>query len=226
MVHEQVILSDDWVGIPSSNGRYQLNRNGLVRAYYRYEGHIYHPHYKVLGGRDGRYVLVLNGKRQSVCYDYLYELCYGVEHVESLDGEEWKSVKGYEGYYKISSKGRILAERRFLTRKNGVTQFCKEQIVRARSVINSGYYTVNLIKDKKLKHFLVHRLVAEHFIENPNNYEQVNHKDENKRNNCVENLEWCTQSYNQRYGTCQQRRISTRLRNNNGMYGYKRIVNR
>ena len=55
----------------------------------------------------------------------------------------------------------------------------------------------------------VHRIVAETFISNPNGYPQVNHKDENKLNNCVDNLEWCTASYNNSYGTCKERRIKT-----------------
>lgn len=226
MRHEQVILGSEWFDIPDTEGRYQINRDGDVRAFYKYEGHRYKPHYKVLKGDNDSYVLVMRGKRTKVCSDYLYELCFGIQHVESLDGEIWVSIRGYEGYYKISNMGRVFAERRFLIRKNGVVQFCKEQIVQAKSVINSGYYAVNLLKDKKLKHFLIHRLVAEHFIDNPHGYGQVNHKDENKKNNVASNLEWCDRSYNQTYGTCQERRIATRLMNNNGNYGYKRIANR
>lgn len=68
------------------------------------------------------------------------------------------------------------------------------------SISNTGYLRVSLSNnDVKHKRFLVHRLVAETFIPNPNNYPQVNHKDENKTNNCVENLEWCTPLYNLNY---------------------------
>lgn len=68
-----------------------------------------------------------------------------------------------------------------------------------------GYLTVCLTENGKRKTFLVHRLIAEAFIPNPNKFKYVNHKDENKANNIVENLEWCTFEYNLNYGTCQQR---------------------
>jgi hypothetical protein len=216
----------EWVDIPGYGGKYQMSKDGEIRAYYKYKGHNIAPHYKILKG-DGQSIVLYGGTAETkLCRDYLYEMCFGIQHVDSLEGEKWLPIRGYEGYYKISNKGRILAERRFLVRKDGVRQFCKEQIVQARSKINSGYYAVNLIKEKNHKHFLVHRIVAEHFLENPGNLEQVNHKDENKLNNCVENLEWCSKSYNANYGTNQERRCRTRRTNNNGKYGYKRKVNR
>ena len=66
--------------------------------------------------------------------------------------------------------------------------------------MNRGYQTVTLCKNSKLKSHHIHRLVAEAFLDNPKNLPQVNHKDENKLNNCVDNLEWCTPSYNNNYG--------------------------
>ena len=94
--------------------------------------------------------------------------------------EIWKDVVGYEGIYQVSNTGRILAhscERRF--QKN-----------------NSGYETVMLYKDGKYRRKTVHRIVAEAFIPNPLCYSQINHIDEDKENNCVSNLEWCTPSEN------------------------------
>lgn len=207
-----------WVDIPGYGGKYQINKDGEIRAYYKYREHNIDPHYKMLRGDGGSIVLYGETGETKYCRDYLIDMCFGIQHITPLPGEVWVPVKGYEGYYKVSNKGRLLSERRFITRKNGVKQFCKEQILQARSLLNSGYYAVNLIKEKKFKHFLIHRLVAEHFISNPDNLEQVNHKDENKLNNDVENLEWCDRSYNANYGTNQERRCSTRIRNNGGKY--------
>ena len=74
----------------------------------------------------------------------------------------------------------------------------------------NGYLGVCLSNDKERKKFYVHRLVAQTFIPNPNNLPQVNHKDENKQNNHVSNLEWCTSKYNNNYGTRTQRMVETR----------------
>lgn len=98
--------------------------------------------------------------------------------------EIWKDIKGYEGLYKISNLGKVKTLR-------------SNRILKGTGV---EYKEVVLYKNKKAKTFYVHRLVAEHFIENPNNYSCVNHKDENKMNNNANNLEWCTKLYNCNYG--------------------------
>lgn len=232
MEKKQVIIGsvpskETWLGIPNSQGRYQINNHGDIRVYYKYRGHELCLHYKLLKP-DGRNVsLSIQGIKKKYSVDYLIEQCFGVQHVPSLDGEIWKPITGYEGVYKVSNKGRILAVRHFITRKNGVKQFCKEQIIKPSSTINSGYNIVNLIKEgDKQRHFLIHRLVALAFVPNPYNLPEVNHIDENKQNNDSSNLEWCTKQYNSVYGTCQERRIQTRLRNNSGKYGYKRRIKR
>ena len=103
--------------------------------------------------------------------------------------EIWKDKKDYEEHYQVSNCGRVKSIR-----------FGKERIL--KPVPNSfGYLFVKLCKDGKAKAFTVHRLVAEAFLDNPNNYKEVNHKDENKTNNVVTNLEWCDRKYNQNYGT-------------------------
>ena len=107
-----------------------------------------------------------------------------------MEKEIWKDIAGYEGLYKVSNLGRI--------KKLGNNFSCKEKIL-----VNSdchGYLHVNLYKNGTRKSYLVHRLVALSFIENTNNYMEINHIDENKHNNCVENLEWCTRKYNNNYG--------------------------
>lgn len=105
--------------------------------------------------------------------------------------EIWKKIEGYEDLYKVSSFGRIYGVKRKRLMK------CQEN--------HNGYLRVTLCKDGKIKPFFVHRLVAQAFIPNPDNLPQVNHKDENKLNNSVENLEWCTQIYNSNYGTGVER---------------------
>lgn len=107
--------------------------------------------------------------------------------------EEWRNIKGYEGDYQVSSYGRIKSL------KWGNEKNLKNQ------KHYKGYEFVTLLKNGKSHKYKVHRLVAQAFIPNPNNYPQVNHKDENKANNKVENLEWCTNKYNANYGTKNKR---------------------
>ena len=102
--------------------------------------------------------------------------------------EIWKDVKGYESLYQVSNLGRIRSI------KNGIK--IKKQYERP-----NGYMQVCLCQNGKITTYKTHRLVAEAFIPNINNLPEVNHKDENKINNCVDNLEWCTSSYNKNYGT-------------------------
>lgn len=99
--------------------------------------------------------------------------------------EMWKPVKGYEGLYEVSNMGRIKG----LVRNK----------IKTYRVSNWGYCQVVLSKNSVQQIKLVHRLVAEAFIQNTNNLQQVNHKDGNKHNNCVENLEWCTASENMKH---------------------------
>ena len=107
--------------------------------------------------------------------------------------EYWKPVVGYEGLYEVSNWGRVKS-----------LKFGKEKILK-QSKNNKGYCLVTLSKNGTHKHFQVHRLVALHFLPNPNNLPQINHKDENKTNNNVDNLEWCTNEYNHNYGTINER---------------------
>lgn len=105
--------------------------------------------------------------------------------------EEWKDIEGYEGKYQVSSLGNIKS-----LNYNG-----KKEIKQLKPCIKGGnYYGVVLCKNGIKKELQIHRLVAQAFIPNPNNLPEVNHKDENKINNCVDNLEWCTSKYNANYG--------------------------
>lgn len=105
--------------------------------------------------------------------------------------EIYKDIQGYEGKYQISNLGNVYS---LITNK----------ILKPQKNIH-GYLKVGLYKNGKCKIFNIHNLVANAFIENPNNYKYVNHKDENKTNNRVENLEFCSFYYNLMYGTRVQR---------------------
>ena len=106
--------------------------------------------------------------------------------------EIFKDIKNYEGLYQVSNLGRVYS-------------YYKNKILFPSN--NKGYLQINLTKDKITKKFFIHRLVAETFIENVKNLPCVNHKDECKTNNCVDNLEWCSYKYNNSYGTRIQRTI-------------------
>ena len=126
--------------------------------------------------------------------------------------EIWKDIKGYEGLYQVSNFGRIkrLAYSREISPR-GYKQIIhrKEKILRLN---NRHYKLVVLSKDGVSVTKTVHRLVAEAFIPNPKNLPCVNHKDENKYNNYVENLEWCTVKYNSTYGEGFKKRKETQRR--------------
>lgn len=113
--------------------------------------------------------------------------------------EIWKPVIGFEGLYEVSNWGRV---RSLNFHREGRMQIL-------RTAKRRGYLAVPLCKNGKSKPFCVHRLVAEAFIPNPLNLPQVNHKDEDKTNNRVENLEWCSSSYNTNYGTRNERIAAT-----------------
>lgn len=119
--------------------------------------------------------------------------------------EIWEAIPDYEGLYEVSNYGRVRSilfrNRQKVYKRNKILSMCNN---------GTGYYVVNLYRDGKGKVFLVHRLTAMAFIPNPNNYPQVNHKDENKKNNHIENLEWCDEKYNNRYGTRNFRETVTK----------------
>src|SRR5690625_126948 len=127
----------------------------------------------------------------------------------NTENEIWKDVVGYEGYYEVSNVGRVKRVRRHITGKNGVTRYWKGRIL-AQTKNLDGYMTVILSKKGKTNILGVHRLVAKAFIKNPNNKPVTNHKDENKENNNVDNLEWCTIAYNNAYGTRIERMKSNK----------------
>lgn len=114
--------------------------------------------------------------------------------------EVWKDITDYEGLYQVSNLGRV----RSLGRYINPNQYLEERILKHR-LNKNGYYRVNLYKNNIHKTICIHQLVALVFIDNPNEYKCINHKDENKLNNRVDNLEWCTTKYNNNYGTARIR---------------------
>lgn len=122
--------------------------------------------------------------------------------------EIWKPVKGYEGLYEVSNKGRVKSLKRYSVRFGHQKELVGEKLMSLHKS-SEGYIIVHLSKDGERKSKSVHRLVAQAFIPNPHCYPLINHKDENKANNHVENLEWCTQEYNVNYGTAHKRARTT-----------------
>lgn len=113
--------------------------------------------------------------------------------VNNLSGEIWRLIPSTDNFYFVSNKGRIKS-----------TKWGKEILLK-QSETEKGYLQVSLNYGYFRKSKRVHRLVAEAFIPNPNKYKEINHKDENKKNNNVENLEWCDRKYNMNYGTIKER---------------------
>lgn len=122
--------------------------------------------------------------------------------------EEWREIEGYEGLYQVSNIGKVKSLSRIAIDRRGIPHYVNERILK-QTFDKDGYCLVGLHKDGKIKSGKVHRLVASAFVDNPHNLPEVNHKDENKSNNNVDNLEWCTSKYNINYGTCLDRIAKT-----------------
>lgn len=120
----------------------------------------------------------------------------------NLNGIEeiWKEIEGYEGIYQVSNTGYI----RRIADKDSWGRKRTPKTLNPR-VDKKGYLHVALSKNGIRREYKVHRIVAEAFIPNPKKFPQVNHKDENKINNAVNNLEWCNNKYNCNYGTKVER---------------------
>lgn len=113
--------------------------------------------------------------------------------------EIWKDIKGYDGIYQVSNKGRVKS-------------FVKGEKVMSPTDNGNGYKIVGLGGRRNKKNHYVHRLVAEAFLKNEKCYREVNHIDENTANNNLGNLEWCDRKYNATYGTAAQRQAETKRR--------------
>lgn len=125
--------------------------------------------------------------------------------------EEWLDIIGYEGYYQISSFGRIKSLDRLVATSRGFGfKSVKGRVIKT-GPDKDNYLKLKLAKLGTMQFYSVHRLVAIHFVPNPNNLPLINHKDENKQNNYKDNLEWCTVAYNNTYNG-RQEKINAKLR--------------
>lgn len=116
--------------------------------------------------------------------------------------EVWKDIIEFEGLYQISNLGNVKSLSRYYYCGNNYStlKYCREKLLKFRFT-KTGYTRVVFNLNGKNKDFYVHKLVAYYFLDNPNNYVEINHKDENKANNYYYNLEWCNHIYNCNYGT-------------------------
>ena len=118
--------------------------------------------------------------------------------------EEWRMCKGFEPFYMVSNCGRVKSVAVYSNKYQKILNRPVEKMKHIETT-RDGYKRVLISYYGKHYHCSMHRLVAQAFIENPNNYPCINHKDENKSNNVHTNLEWCSASYNNAYGTRMQR---------------------
>jgi len=147
-----------------------------------------------------------NKKLTSGFYSYCKNCCIlknvkiRINHigVNNLHKEEWRPVISYEGIYAVSCLGRVKFLDKIKVMPNGLLHINKKEKLRALKTTRLGYVSVSLYNrsNKKMKDHFVHRLVSQAFIPNPENKPFINHKDGNKQNNRVDNLEWCTSSEN------------------------------
>lgn len=128
--------------------------------------------------------------------------------------EEWRDIKGYEGLYQVSNFGRVMRLDKVvhdIIKGSMRSRIFNGHIMKLLTNKYTNYVSVYISKDGHKTRYHVHRLVADAFIPNPDNLPCVNHKDENKANNCVDNLEWCTYQYNSAYKDCNRRSAEIRM---------------
>lgn len=129
--------------------------------------------------------------------------------------EIWKDIKGYEGLYQVSNLGNVRSLDRIVDQKN---KFGKHQkhLYKGKQLKKqtqrNGYEVVNLYKEKQMSKKLVHRLVAKEFLRNKSDMEYVNHIDNDRKNNNVKNLEWCTQKENINYAYTYGNKIAPHMK--------------
>lgn len=137
-----------------------------------------------------------------------------------MENEVWKDIVGYEGLYQVSNLGRVKSLKRKVYAGRNRMRWQYERILSNNKTNGNGYIVVSLNKESKSKNKYVHRLVAEAFLENPNNYKYINHKDQNTFNNNANNLEFCTAQYNSTY---RDAHIKRGLKHRNNLVNSKKV---
>lgn len=132
--------------------------------------------------------------------------CCRFRYGEKMEEEIWKDIKGYEGLYQVSNLGKVKYLPKYHTKKEGIMKY----------TLRSGYRNLILRKNGTRKSKQIHRLVAETFIDNPYNKPFVNHKDYNRQNNNVDNLEWVTQKENVRWSICNMKKRKNKIYSKTG----------
>lgn len=121
--------------------------------------------------------------------------------------EQWVDIKGYEGLYQLSNLGKVKALQKEVNNPWGTSTIRKEKLLKIRPIGKKRYIHVKLVDNTKISYFTLHRLLALHFIPNPEGKPIINHKDSNPFNNSLDNLEWCTHSENTQHafknGRCE-----------------------
>lgn len=137
--------------------------------------------------------------------------------------EIWKDIKGYEGVYQVSNYGNVRSLKKWDLNKRA---FIDAETLIKPTDNGNGYDIIGLRIITKRKNFYVHRLVAETFIDNPMGLKYVNHKDYDKKNNCVDNLEWCTQKENVAHSLTHMKKPKSVIHNKTGEKYIKYVANR
>lgn len=127
-----------------------------------------------------------------------------IKKLKKIWGEEWKPIEGFDNAYAVSNYGRVCS---FIN--PGSHKIDGKRRIKKHTDNGHGYHNITIDYKGEQKTFYVHRLVGFAFIKNPQDFPIINHKDENKSNNCAANLEWCSYSYNNNYGTCRARAWKT-----------------
>lgn len=119
--------------------------------------------------------------------------------------EVWKPIPGFESRYEVSNRGRIRSVDRTIMRAGAKRMYKKLSVVLKPRLDKDGYHFVSIYRNSKPHHLKVHRIVAEAFLQKADSKDEVNHKDFDKINNCVENLEWCSHQQNVRHANSNGR---------------------